>query len=123
MASIVVVSGPNQGDYYPIGRRALVIGRDEACPVQIIDELVSRKHLQVRFNDQTKSYHALDMKSANGVFVNGRKIDGDTELVDGDEIEIGKSKLLFTLEDFTDRDSAMNHWRQRGERGKSTLVK
>lgn len=122
MASIVIVAGPNEGDYYPLGRRPLVVGRDEACPVQIVDELVSRKHLQIRFNDDIKAYQALDMKSANGVFVNGRKISDDAELADGDEIEIGKSKLLFTLEDFTDRQSALEHWRQRGEKGKSTLA-
>ena len=28
MASIIVVSGPNEGDYYPLGRRTMVIGRD-----------------------------------------------------------------------------------------------
>ncbi|MCI0363601.1 MAG: FHA domain-containing protein [Phycisphaerales bacterium] len=123
MASIVIVKGPNEGNYYPLGRRPMVVGRDEGCPIQVIDELVSRKHLQVRFDDTSKCYRALDMKSANGVFVNGRKIETDIELHDGDEIEIGKTKLLFTFEEFTDRESAMNHWKQRGERGKSTLVR
>ncbi len=123
MASIIVVAGPNEGDYYPLGKRPIVVGRDEACPVQITDELVSRKHLQVRLDDGKGRYFAFDMKSANGVFVNGRKIDAETELTDGDMMELGKSKIMFTMADFKDRESAMNHYHKRGERGKSTLIR
>lgn len=123
MPSIVIVSGPNEGDYYPLAKRPIVLGRDEALPVQVLDELVSRKHLQIRLDEKTGKHFAIDMKSANGVFVNGRKIASEVELHDGDEIEIGKSKILFTQQDFKDRQSAMNHWRSRGERGKSTLIR
>ena len=125
MPSIVIVAGPNEGDYYPIAKRPLVLGRDEACPVQIVDEMVSRKHLQVRLDERTGNYFAVDMKSANGVFINGRQMakGAELQLNDGDEIEIGKSKILFTMQEFKDRESAMNHWRTRGERGKSTLIR
>ena len=125
MSSIVIVSGPNEGDYYPLGKRPMVIGRDEGLPVQVLDELVSRKHVQIRLDEKSGGYQLLDMKSANGVFINGRKIStgGEARLADGDEIEIGKSKILFTDQDFKDRTSALNHWRSRGERGKSTLVR
>lgn len=123
MASIIIVSGPNEGDYYPLGKRPIVVGRDEACPAQVVDELVSRKHVQVRLDDKRGLYFALDMKSANGVFVNGRKIENETELADGDMIELGKSKIMFTTSDFKDRSSAMDHYKKRGERGKSTLVR
>jgi S-DNA-T family DNA segregation ATPase FtsK/SpoIIIE len=123
MASIIVVSGPNEGEYYPLGARTMVIGRDEACPIQIVDELVSRKHMQIRFDEAAGCYHALDMQSANGVFLNGRQITIDTPLNDGDIIEIGNSKLMYTQADFEDRESAMAYFKKTGERGKSTLVK
>jgi len=123
MPSITVVSGHNQGDYYPLGKGTKVIGRDEGVPIQIVDELVSRKHVQVRLDDKTSKYYALDMKSANGVLVNGRKITSEIELQDGDEIELGNSKLMFSKQDFKDRESAMSHWRARGQRGKSTLIR
>lgn len=123
MASIIIVAGPNEGDYYPMGKRPMVVGRDEAAPVQIVDELVSRKHLQIRLDEKTGAYYALDMKSSNGVFVNGRKIEAETQLADGDLMELGKSKIMFTMSDFKDRESAMNHYRKRGERGKSTLIR
>lgn len=123
MASLVVVAGPNEGDYYPLGKRTAVIGRDEGVPIQITDSLVSRKHLQIRFDTSSESFHALDMKSANGSIINGRSLDRDIELVDGDMIELGNSKLMFSTQDFPDRESAMANYRKRGERGKSTLVR
>ncbi|MCZ6542395.1 MAG: FHA domain-containing protein, partial [Planctomycetota bacterium] len=115
--------GSNEGDYYPLGKRTMVAGRDEAVPIQIVDELVSRKHLQIRLEQSDGRYRALDMKSANGVFVNGRQIASETVLEDGDMIQIGNSKLMFTNQDFPDRESAMAHYHQQGERGKSTLIR
>ena len=122
MPSIIVVSGSNEGDYYPLGKRTMVVGRDEGCPIQIVDELVSRKHLQIRHEASDDQYHALDMKSANGTFVNGRQITTELVLQDNDIIELGNSKLMFSTTDFPDRESALNHYKARGERGKSTLI-
>ncbi len=123
MPSIIIVAGSNEGDYYPLGKRTMVAGRDEAVPIQIVDELVSRKHLQIRLEQSDGRYRALDMKSANGVFVNGRQIADETVLEDSDIIQIGNSKLMFTNQDFPDRASAMAHYHKQGERGKSTLIR
>ena len=123
MASIIIVAGPNEGDFYPLGRRTMVVGRDEGCPIQIVDDMVSRKHLQIRHDTADSTFHALDMQSANGVFVNGRQITTDTGLVDGDIVELGNSRLMFTMQDFEDRETALAHFKQRGERGRSTLIR
>ena len=121
MASITIVSGPNEGDYYPLGSRTVVIGRDEACPVQIVDTRASRKHLQVRFDEATKQHIALDMKSTNGTLFNGRAVTGDVPLKDGDEMLIGSSKLVYSTADFANKESALSHYKQRGERGRNTI--
>lgn len=121
MASITIVSGPKTGDYYPLGKRTMVIGRDEACPVQITDDRVSRRHLQIRFDEPRSQYIALDMKSANGTWINGRQLTGEIALVDNDEITIGDSKLVFTVKDFPDRESALNHYKERGQRIQPTI--
>jgi pSer/pThr/pTyr-binding forkhead associated (FHA) protein len=123
MASITVVSGPNEGDYYPLGHRTSVIGRDERVPIQIRDDLVSRRHVQIRYDEGDDHYHLLDMNSANGTFVQGRQITSDLVLEDNDIIELGNSRLMFSLQDFKDRESALHFFKQRGERGKSTLVR
>lgn len=63
MASIIVMSGKNQGEFLPLGRRTSVIGRDETFSLQILDDLVSRKHLRIFFDKVTNIYYAEDMSS------------------------------------------------------------
>jgi pSer/pThr/pTyr-binding forkhead associated (FHA) protein len=116
MASLIVMSGKQEGDYYPLGRRTNVIGRDEALFIQILDNMVSRKHLQIRFDPEANRYFAFDMKSRNGVYVNNHKIEQETPLKDGDIILIGLTSLLFADKDFKDRDSALLHYKKVGER-------
>ena len=123
MASILVVTGPNQGDNYPLGHRTIVVGRDEGCPIQIVDDRVSRKHVQIRFDQADGRYHALDMKSGNGTLVNDRRISEAVSLADGDVIAIGVSELMFMAVDFPDRETAFEHYRKRGERTKSTVIR
>ena len=122
MASIIVTSGTQKGDYYPLGHRTNVIGRDEAVPIQILDEHVSRKHMQICFDKDKGCYYALDMKSKLGVFINGRKIQNETVLADDDQIRIGQTDLLFTDKDFPDRESALSHFKKVGERRRTTQI-
>jgi pSer/pThr/pTyr-binding forkhead associated (FHA) protein len=121
MASILVISAGGKEDYYPLGQRTTVIGRDEALPIQILDKQVSRKHMHIRFDKNDGRYYVLNMKSKHGVFINGRKIDDKTVLRDGDQIRIGNTSLLFTTKDFNDRDNALSHFKKIGERRNTTL--
>lgn len=122
MASIIVVSDKTTSQYYPLGRRTNVIGRSEALLIQILDDQVSRKHLQIRYDQGSQKYCALDMNSRNGVFVNGRQIEEETPLAEGDRIIIGSVELLFTNEDFDDAESALHHYKKAGERGRPTFL-
>ncbi len=126
MASIIVASGPGgaqEGLFLPLGKKSSVIGRDESLPLQIEDGSVSRKHLQIRFEASDASYRAQDMKSGNGLYINGRRVFDETKLVDGDELMIGATKLLFVLEEPTDKANALTVIKKVGERKRSTLVR
>lgn len=120
MASLFIISGDQKGDYYPLGFRTNVVGRDEALPIQVLDDSVSRKHLQIRYDRQQGRYYALDMKSRHGVSINNKKITEETVLKDSDEILIGHTTLLFTERDFDDRESALSHFKKVGERRRPT---
>ncbi|MHC4686786.1 MAG: FHA domain-containing protein [Planctomycetota bacterium] len=120
MASIIVISGTRKGDFYRLGQRTNVIGRDEALPIQVLDDRVSRKHMQIHFNQRNWSYSAADIDSRNGVLINGAKINKETLLADGDYITIGDTSLMFTLKDFFDRESALAHVKKVGERARPT---
>jgi len=121
MASLIITSGDRQGDFYPLGRRTSVIGRDEALLIQILDSMISRKHMQIRFDEGTGRYYALDMKSRNGVYINNQPIKGETPLNDGDVILIGLTALMFVDKEFTDKDSALLHYKKVGERLRVTV--
>ena len=116
MGSIIITSGKQKGEYLPLGRRTSVIGRDEAISLQVLDSSVSRKHLRIWFDKKTGRYYADDMQSKHGVFINGGKIIESAVLVDGDEIMIGDTMLMYTDKEFVDRKSALEFYKERGQR-------
>jgi pSer/pThr/pTyr-binding forkhead associated (FHA) protein len=122
MASLIVLNGSQKDDYYPLGHRTTVIGRDEALLIQILDERVSRKHLQISYDKDKNEYRAIDMSSKHGVLINGNKINGETPLADGDRINIGTTTLWFTVNDFPDKESALSHYKKVGERSRPTYI-
>jgi len=122
MASIFVMTGTQKGNYYPLGHRTNVVGRDEGLLIQILDEHVSRKHMQIGFDKDKGQYYALDMSSKHGVYINGSKIDNQTALADCDQIHIGQTDLLFTEKDFDDPESALSHFKKVGEGIRPTII-
>ena len=123
MGALIVSTGSQQGLFLQLGQRISVIGRDEAASLQVEDDQVSRKHIQVRFDAATKSYTAIDMKSSNGTLLNGRPLTVDTPLKDGDELTLGKTVLLFTNDIPKDKPNAMEVLKKAGERRRNTLVR
>jgi pSer/pThr/pTyr-binding forkhead associated (FHA) protein len=68
------------------------VGRSLAADVRFDDPTVSRRHaLIVR---QADGVRVLDDRSLNGVFVNGERVEW-RELRDGDEIVVGRYRLMF----------------------------
>ncbi len=122
MASIIVTSGDQKGEFLPLGRRISVIGRAENLPLQLLDDLVSRKHLRISFDEANDRHLAEDMDSRHGVFVNRSRISQATPLTDGDELLVGQTTILFTTEDFEDRESALSHYNKVGERARQTRI-
>ena len=98
-----------------------MVGRDEQCSFQIVDTQISRRHLQIRLDEDQNRHYAIDFESHNGVHVGGKKIETDTLLEDGDVIEIGASKIVYSLEDVPDAQSVRDLLRKRGE-GRQTTV-
>lgn len=122
MASIIVTSPTGEENHYPLPKRPIVIGRGEQVPVQVLDDHVSTKHLQIRFDPSDGCYHALDMKSKNGTMVNNRSITGDITLADGDMIRIGDSTITFYEGEFADKTDAFKHHKQAGQRDRQTFT-
>ncbi len=122
MASLLVITGSTAGDYYLLGQDAVVIGRDEGSPIQIVDEAVSRQHLRIS-SDGDRSYAAEDLASANGTYVNDVRIGEARPLADGDVVRLGSTELMFSAIDFADGETAFQHYRKHGERDKNTIIR
>lgn len=121
MASLFVICG-EKVDYYPLGERTTVVGRDEAASIQIVDKQISRKHVQIRYDKPRRSFIALDMSSKNGTFINGQRLQGEAVLSDGDQIQVGDAVIVFTTRDFPGRKSAIDNFKQAGQRRFTTQV-
>jgi transcriptional regulator with PAS, ATPase and Fis domain len=67
----------------------VVIGRGDEANLQVLDKSVSRLHAAVTLGDAGATAVVEDLKSSNGVRVNGELIRGRRELAQGDVIEIG----------------------------------
>ena len=116
MATLLITAGPKEGECYPLeSSRLISVGRDDQCNIQIIDDQMSRRHLQIRYEQVDDRHYAVDMRSANGVFVNGARITGDRQLDEGDVILIGQSEIRYTEDDVTDIDLALDHFKKTDE--------
>jgi predicted component of type VI protein secretion system len=93
MAMITVMLGEQTMSTHTISHHPFVAGREASCDVAIENIGVSRQHC--RFVLEGDRFKVEDMGSANGTLLNGEKISGAAEIKDGDEVKIGKYRLLF----------------------------
>jgi pSer/pThr/pTyr-binding forkhead associated (FHA) protein len=122
MASLVVIEGPGEGAHFPLIEPLVSVGRDDACTFQVLDALVSRKHLQVRLDAKLGKHLAGDYRSAHGVFVNDKQILLDTVLNDGDKIRIGQTTLMYLAVDHADGPTALAAAKKKGEWKRTTFM-
>ncbi|MEE4637950.1 MAG: FHA domain-containing protein [Wenzhouxiangella sp.] len=61
------------GDQVETFYRDVIVGRDDTCAFQIIEPLISRRH--VKFEFIGGRWRASDLGSANGTLLDGREID------------------------------------------------
>jgi pSer/pThr/pTyr-binding forkhead associated (FHA) protein len=80
-------TGPNMGCRYPLGERALTLGRGEDCDIRLQDHSVSRRHAKIE--PTPEGFFVFDQQSTNGTFVNDKQLDTSWLLQDGDYLRIG----------------------------------
>ena len=89
---LLVRSGPNAGSRFAIDKDVITAGRHPNSDIFLDDITVSRRHAEVIRQDER--YLVRDVGSLNGTYVNRSRID-ETLLSDGDELQVGKFKLVF----------------------------
>jgi pSer/pThr/pTyr-binding forkhead associated (FHA) protein len=83
------------GREYAVGSEPLVFGRDATSDVVVTGGEVSRKHAEIQMG--AEGYVLLDL-SANGTFVNGKRVVHDHSLARADVIRIGTDEFRFYAE-------------------------
>lgn len=68
--------------------RAYSFGREEGVDILLQDALASRRHAEMRWHEEGY-WLVVDLKSRNGVLVNGKRITADVRMGDGDQLQIG----------------------------------
>ncbi len=80
-----------QGRTFELRPGEVLIGRSSNCHLVLDDGLVSRRHAQIVIHEDRALVE--DFGSANGVFVNGKRVAGSEPLKAGDQLQIGKQQF------------------------------
>src|SRR5687767_5738887 len=85
------ISGKYQGGEFPmVPNKEIVMGRSSDLDMVLVEEMVSRKHARIAYENDAVIIE--DLGSTNGTFVNGEKIKR-AQLKEGDRVLIGTSIL------------------------------
>lgn len=79
----------------PVSDGDVVLGRSHNAGIRVDEETVSRSHALLTL----RSGRAVirDLGSSNGLFVAGRRVNGQAPVADGDTISLGSAKLTFSV--------------------------
>lgn len=83
------------GQRFSIQANSIVLGRSSEADITVEDTGVSRRHLEILNQDGV--FLAVDLGSTNGSSVDGTRLRGRRELVDGTVITMGRTKITFRL--------------------------
>ena len=91
-ALLVVQKGPGAGSRFLLDTDEVAAGRHPDSEIFLDDVTVSRRHAV--FHREGADFTVSDAGSLNGTYVNRDRIDR-VQLKDGDEVQIGKYRLVF----------------------------
>ncbi|OGO37298.1 MAG: hypothetical protein A2W35_02290 [Chloroflexi bacterium RBG_16_57_11] len=89
---VIIEEGPNPGQEVSLSKPEFVVGRELGNDLVIASPSVSRRHLRIFL--QGSQYLIEDLGSANGTFINNRRISAPTPLQSGDSVYLGKAIRL-----------------------------
>lgn len=89
--AMLVVAGRN----VVIPPRGAVLGRSQECDVVLDDSSVSRRHAELR--PRGEQWVLEDLRSTNGVRVNGATVRAPRVLRSGDRVELGSTEMVFEV--------------------------
>ncbi|NLO28192.1 MAG: FHA domain-containing protein [Actinobacteria bacterium] len=89
---LIRTGGGREGEVIALGDDVLTVGRSPHSDLFLDDVTVSRHHARIIVDDM--GFTVEDLNSLNGTYINRKRIERH-HLRDGDELQIGKFKLVF----------------------------
>lgn len=89
---LIVRQGSKRGSRMALDSDRITIGRHPKSDIFLDDITVSRRHAEVRLTPD--GHEVADVGSLNGTYVNRERVD-QSLLADGDELQVGKFKLVY----------------------------
>lgn len=96
MPKLTLVLGRRAMGSYDLDKDIIRVGREPGVDILIDNPSVSREHCEIRRADA--GWIVADLGSANGTYLNGKRIGSGHPVVKGDEIGLGKFSLIFDKE-------------------------
>src|SRR5699024_8302297 len=97
--TLVIRRGPQQGTRFTVQGPVTTLGRGRESDIMLDDVTVSRGHAEIRHED--RKFTVVDAGSLNGTYVNSTATTSAVLAV-GDEICIGKFRMVFNVDTATD---------------------
>jgi len=86
-----VLEGPQAGQEFQVAFGGALIGRGATCQIVLSDGEASREHARIYYAGQ--NYWVEDLRSTNGVLLNGQRITSREPLREGDTVRVGVTVL------------------------------
>ena len=98
---IICMTGEKRGEVYYIRSNRILMGRNKNADITVYDSQSSREHIEL--SKLGSEYIITDLKSNNGVIVNGKKVK-QTQLKTKDRIIIGKTVYKYEIVDIEESE-------------------
>lgn len=111
MPELIFVSGPQRGERAVIMTSTVVLGRSPSADVRLIEEAISREHVQFQL---TRDGWVMENLSANGTLINGKRYKKDKKVLldTGDVMGVGLETKILYVAPGDDPEEALADWRQ-----------
>jgi uncharacterized protein YkwD len=89
----LIAVGATSPEHFILARKEIAVGSAASNDLIINEKTVSRRHAKLVRDGET--YRVTDLKSTNGTFLNGRRIDRVILARDGDELRFGTAAYVL----------------------------
>ena len=97
---LVITKGKAKGRSIPLPSTVVTIGRGKKCHLRPHCRLVSKLHCAIA--PWAGKVVVRDLKSSNGTFVNGARVEGEVRVQDGDTLQVGTLEFAFRIQQTED---------------------